>query len=871
MTDLNLIGTSLGRFEIISELGRGGMAVVYKARQTDLDRIVALKILPPALTHDSGYVARFRQEAKSAARLEHPHIMPIYEVGEASGLHYIAMKFIEGRTVKDLLEAEGALPVPRAATLLAQVGDALDYAHRQGVIHRDIKPSNMMITAEGWVFLTDFGLARGTGSDTGGLTMAGTVMGTPEYMSPEQAQGLPNVGPATDIYALGVVLFELLTGQFPFKADTPMGMLAARLLQAPTPPRDLRGDLPVPVEDVVMRALARKPEARFPSAAAMVTALRAAAGIGNAEPQRPATPQAGMPAIGATIKAPAFTPPPQPAPPPTPPYVLPSAQAPISAPATAQAPQPGFTLPTGAGAPPQAAPPQAAPRQGPNTALVIVAALAIALVAGCVGIFMFSSGGDPEPGTLGIQTAVADGDFTAALGNGDTALAEAGRFDDAVGYYEEALDLQPEAPAAIEKLALAYSARGDYKATEQYANQLIDNTASSDTQVALGYALLADAYMSQGDLGSAAAEIEKAIQNDPELALGHAIQSNLLAARAAAIRSTGEMDTALSTLDTAVDKLGDEAPLLQALTHNALGYTFAQEFLTSGSDDYLQQSRDSYAEAIRLYPSLGLFHANRAYLSSAAEEYDAARDGFAEALKLDPGLALAQSGIGWSYYQEGESEQAASAFDAAIDLDDDFFDGYYGKGRLAFDAAEDSAGYAAAADLLREAVERNPRSAEAHAYLGESLLFQGFQSEEDSDAQDEAYAAAEEAYRAAVALNERYAFPVSGLGWILQYQEEYEESVTVFEQALALDSANEENHNGLAWSLYNLGRYDEAEQSFRAAIERDTDSSYASAHYGLGRTLEQLGRADEARAAYEQALTINPEYSSAQEALDALK
>src|SRR5690606_30445731 len=152
----------------------------------------------------------------------------------------------------------------RAIELLSQVAQALDYAHSQNVIHRDIKPSNMMVTDQGWVYLTDFGLARGTVGNAG-LTAAGTVMGTPEYMSPEQAQGLATIGPATDIYALGIVLYELLTGRFPFEADTPMAMLAARLLQSPQPPRTYRGDLPMAVEDVIMRALARRPEARYPT------------------------------------------------------------------------------------------------------------------------------------------------------------------------------------------------------------------------------------------------------------------------------------------------------------------------------------------------------------------------------------------------------------------------------------------------------------------------------------------------------------------------------------------------------------------------------------------------------------------------------
>jgi len=208
------------------------------------------------------------------------------------------MKYIAGQTLKDIVQERGALDIPEAAIMLDQVADALDYAHSRGVIHRDIKPSNMMTDQNGWVYLTDFGLARG--GNTGGLTMAGTVMGTPEYMSPEQAQGLATIGSPTDIYALGVVLYELLTGQMPFQADTPMGMLVARLQFAPRPPRDYRGDLPMPVEDVIMRALARKPEARYATAKELIAALKSAAGLGTRSftlPQHPVSPAVGVPGL----------------------------------------------------------------------------------------------------------------------------------------------------------------------------------------------------------------------------------------------------------------------------------------------------------------------------------------------------------------------------------------------------------------------------------------------------------------------------------------------------------------------------------------------------------------------------------------------
>ncbi|HEX9370647.1 MAG TPA: protein kinase, partial [Roseiflexaceae bacterium] len=347
MTDIDLLGRTLGPFEIISELGRGGMAVVYKARQTDLQRTVALKILPPELSLDKSYLQRFLQEARSAAALEHPHIVPIYSIGAAEGYNYIAMKFIAGRTLKEIVQERGAIDVPRAAALLEQVADALDYAHSQGVIHRDIKPSNMMAEQNDWVYLTDFGLARG--GTTAGLTMIGTVMGTPEYMSPEQAQGLTTIGPPTDIYALGVVLYELLTGQMPFQADTPMAMLVARLQYAPRPPRDYRDDLPMPVEDVIMRALARKPEARYATATELIAALKSAARLGTrsfAPQQRPVSPPAGVPAGPQQPVSPAFgLPPTQLAPqqPGTPAFGLPPTQV------VPQQGTPPYVIPAGAG------------------------------------------------------------------------------------------------------------------------------------------------------------------------------------------------------------------------------------------------------------------------------------------------------------------------------------------------------------------------------------------------------------------------------------------------------------------------------------------------------------------------------------------
>jgi serine/threonine protein kinase len=288
MTTLQLTGQTIGHFDILAEAGRGGMGVVYQARQIDLDRIVALKVLPPELGYDTEYIARFRQEARNAARLEHPHIAPVYEIGyidpsPASNLptlHYIAMKYIDGVTLKEMIEQANQLSLAESIAVLEQIGAALDYAHQHGVLHRDIKPSNIMQNREGWVYLTDFGTARDIHATTE-LTRSGTVIGTPEYMAPEQARGEAHIGPAADIYALGVVLYEMLSGVFPFEADTPMGILAARLIEAPRPLREVCPDISPAVEAVVMRALATDPTARFANVAEMIATLQAAQAQGQ--------------------------------------------------------------------------------------------------------------------------------------------------------------------------------------------------------------------------------------------------------------------------------------------------------------------------------------------------------------------------------------------------------------------------------------------------------------------------------------------------------------------------------------------------------------------------------------------------------------
>jgi serine/threonine-protein kinase len=266
----DLTGRHLGPYRILGCLGAGGMATVYKAFQPSLERTIALKVLDPAHSHGSGFSARFRHEAKIIAELAHPHIVPVYDYGEAEGYAYIVMRLVEGGTVAELLKGT-PLPLRRINRILSQVASALDFAHEQGVVHRDIKPHNVLMDTRGNCLLTDFGIARLLEAETR-LTEPGFFLGTPVYVSPEQALG-EAVDRRSDVYSLGVMLFEMATGQPPYEADTPAAVMVKHV-QGPIPaPRSINPALPVEVERVILKALARQPEDRFPTAGAFAKAL----------------------------------------------------------------------------------------------------------------------------------------------------------------------------------------------------------------------------------------------------------------------------------------------------------------------------------------------------------------------------------------------------------------------------------------------------------------------------------------------------------------------------------------------------------------------------------------------------------------------
>lgn len=264
-------GTTLGnRYELIKIIEEGGMSTVYKARDKVLDRIVAVKILKDEFSKDKEFVEKFRTEALSAASISHPNIVNIYDVGQENDIYYIVMEYVDGKTLKDIIRKQAPLPVDKAIDIAIMICDGVQHAHEKGIIHRDIKPHNILITEQGMVKVADFGIARAV--STGTITYGNNIVGSVHYISPEQARG-EVINRTTDIYSIGCILYEMVTGKVPFNADSPITVALKHIHDQPPSPRSINPEIPLALEEIIFRAMEKIPARRFQSAQDMRNAL----------------------------------------------------------------------------------------------------------------------------------------------------------------------------------------------------------------------------------------------------------------------------------------------------------------------------------------------------------------------------------------------------------------------------------------------------------------------------------------------------------------------------------------------------------------------------------------------------------------------
>ena len=431
MVELPLVGEEFAGYRLVSVLGRGGMSVVFRAENPRLGNVIALKVLDPSLANDDIFRARFLEESRIAASMNHPNVIPIHDMGSSDGLLYIAMRCVTGTDLRQMLKKRGRLPAEAAVFLLEQAARALDAAHRRGLVHRDVKPGNLLVergndgSDPDHVYLTDFGISKHMGGDRTGLTSSGQFLGTIDYVAPEQIRGISVLGLA-DQYSLGCVLYECLTGRVPFEKDMDAAIIWAHVEESPTPPTMLRNDLPPAIDDVFARVLAKNPGDRFESCKDFMTAAREALGP-MADPPPPSAsaavrlPQSEpSPAFPAAPESPTaldarYSPQPASSPltelahepaddyqPPT--AAWPSvAAAPPAAPAGPAAP-PGLSDPPGGG-------------KGSRRRWWLVATAALVLVAGGTGaaVTMALAGGHDSPSAGGAKTPAAG---TSSAGTG---------------------------------------------------------------------------------------------------------------------------------------------------------------------------------------------------------------------------------------------------------------------------------------------------------------------------------------------------------------------------------------------------------------------------------------------------------------------
>ncbi len=755
-----LIGQELGGYRIISQIGKGGMATVFKAYQPSLDRYVAIKVLPPYYAEqDETFLKRFRQEAKAIASLRHPNILIVLDYGELERTTYLVMEFVEAGTLGDQM---GKPMAPgQIAGLVGQVAGALHYAHQEGVVHRDIKPSNIMLPKPNWPLLTDFGLAKIVGGTQ--LTQSGTVAGTPAYMSPEQGRG-ERVDHRSDIYSLGIVLYEMATGVVPFEAETPMAVIVKHIIDPLPLPRSKTPALSEAIERVILKALAKDPADRFQDVGQLAEALTAAVGTlppgqASVAPAFPSHELTTLQVTGSDIAA-----------------RLPAA--------TRAGPKEGMA---------EAAAADARPKGGRSWwfRLGLAAGVLVLGFAGFAAIRALGLGGgggvpiaDEPSEARTLEQLVADG----------YAGLQAGDYEAAIRDFETAIEREPGNPERYFDVARAYFASGDPDAASDLIQEAVDLTpGDSGVHESAGWV-----YQELGLHEEAAGEFRIALELDPqEHWLYATIADSYLAAglpeQAATVLGEGLADPEVASDSVSLESIGW---VFLSLGDPAQAEQTFNQAITAGADfpgpweglaEAVHQQGDLedalavLASGIRLFPQHAPFFHTAGQLHWERGRYDPAVVAFQHAIELDPAKSASYSSLA-SMYSEmdllAEAEQlllgGLEAHPENTNFYADLASFYSGQGR-----------YAEAAPLYETLTQTEADNGWWFAYLADTYRNLG-------DPESAFQWLAEAAARSSGDpwLNDY-------IGWIYVGLGDCENALGHFEYALELDSTIESSAEGL--------------------------------------------------------------------------
>ncbi len=755
-----LIGQTLGGYRIISQIGKGGMATVFKAYQPSLDRYVAIKVLPPYYAEqDETFLKRFRQEAKAIASLRHPNILIVLDYGELERTTYLVMEFVEAGTLASLM-GKPIAPTPMAR-IIGQVAGALEYAHQQGVVHRDIKPSNILLPKPDWPLLTDFGLAKIVGGTQ--LTQSGTVAGTPAYMSPEQGRG-EKVDQRSDIYSLGIVLYEMATGVVPFQAETPMAVIVKHIIDPLPLPRSKTPELSEGIERVILKALAKDPADRFQGVGDLAEALTAAVGSMPAElasvaPAQPSHELTTLQVTGAGL----------------------AVQPPVAA---------GASPAAGAA---EAVARRARPKGARSWWLSFglaagVLVLAVVGFAAARALGLGSGAGGPiAEGPAEVRTLdqlVADGNASLKAGDAEAAIPD----------LEAAVERDPGNLDRYFDVARAYFASGDPDAASNVIQEAVDLVpGDSDAHQTAG-----GVYQELGLHEEAAGEFRTALELDPQanwlystiadeyLAAGLPKEAAGFLAEAMANPEVASNSSSLESIGWGFLSLGDPAQAEQTFNQAiAAGADFPGPWEGLAEAVYqrgdLADSLAVLADGVRYFPDHVPFYETAGELHWELGELEQAVASFQQAIALDPANNSSYSKLAGLYGEMGllkEAEQlllgGLEAHPENTGFHADLASFYTGQGR-----------YAEAAPLYDTLIQSEPENGWWYAYSADVHGKMG-------DPENALRLLAEAAAR-----NSGDPWLDDTIGWSYVALGDCEHALEHFQRALEIDSTIESSAKGL--------------------------------------------------------------------------